>query len=54
MELVRSHGILPVNRVLQVDSSSDEEDTGGGPILVVGNRTEYLDADQPEDHYIAR
>ena len=54
VELVRSHGILPVNRALQVDSSSDEEDTGGGPILVVGNRTEYLDADQPEDHYIAR
>ncbi len=54
MELIRSHGILPVNRVVQVGSSCNEEDTGGGPILEVGDRTEYLDADQPKDHYISR
>ena len=54
MELVRSHGNFPVNGVLQMDSSSNEEDTGGGPILEMGDRTEYLDADQPKDHYISR
>ncbi len=54
MELVRSLGILPVNMVLQVDGSRNEEDTGGGPILGKDDGTEDLDTDQPEDHYIDR
>jgi len=50
MELVRSHAIRLVDRVLQMDGGRDEEDAGGGPILEVDDGTEDLDADQPEDH----
>ena len=50
MELVRSHAIRLVNRVLQMDGGCDEEDTVGGPILEVDDSTKDLNADQPEDH----
>ena len=54
VELVRSHGILRLNRDLQVDSSHNEEDTGSGSILGKDDGTKDLDTDQPEDHYIDR
>ena len=58
MELVRNHGIQPLNRDfnrdLQVDSSHDKEDTSGGSILDKDDSTKDLDTDQPEDHYIDR
>ena len=49
-KLVRNAGVLGVNRVLQVDGSRNEEDTGGGSVLGIDDGTEDLDTDQPEDH----
>ena len=37
-----------------MDSSHNEEETGGGSILDKDDGTKDLDADQPEDHYIDR
>jgi len=51
-DFVRSHVIRPFNEDLQMDSSHDEENAGGGAILEVDDGTEDLDAHQPQDHWI--